>query len=639
LAEATANPGIATLQRTIRDINPNPFVAQEQQNAMARLTQLHNALGTPAELDAAQNATRQIAGDLGGAVAANNVAPTAALNDILSRPSLMPIVKDAEKAALNATGSNPFQAARDALSAQRLAQYQSISGSPQALDAARQARDTLANALYSQANAERFTSDSVLNNLLKRPSMQQAVARAQKLASETGQPLKIGVDLPSQTIPSKILNAEGEPAFSLMTPAQQASFSGRALNYIKMGLDDLISSGSQTGGIIGHEKSALNSTKGNFLNWMDSKSPIYQKARQTYAQMSEPINAMETLQGLNLTDAAGSIVPSKLDSAIKSILSAQAEKGINPAKSVTPQQLQSLSGLLDSVNSDRLAPIPSNLGPAAIGHIQTAITNALNGSKVLAPETQSALQQAQSEILSTLKQQNPQAMGMRSNVPGTAAGDFMGPITLPQQAEMQARSAQSMQLLQGMNLTDASGNVTLAKVQNALKSLQKQGLQADPNKMAALVSVRDDLLRASNTGLGRSAGSATAQNLATQNMLNAALPGKLGSLVGKLPAGTVGGTAGGGVGYLLGGPIGATLGSAAGSFVGRTLGGLANASNEQIQANLANMLLNPQLAAPALNRAAGSAAPVASNIGLQRLLYPAITTGGVRSLGGRNGRP
>jgi len=89
----------------------------------------------------------------------------------------------------------------------------------------------------------------------------------------------------------------------------------------------------------------------------------------------------------------------------------------------------------------------------------------------------------------------------------------------------------------------------------------------------------------------------------------------------------------------LGGPIGATLGSAAGSFAGRTLGGLANASNEQIQANLANMLLNPQLAAPALNRAAGIAAPVASNIGLQRLLYPAITTGGVRSLGGSNGRP
>jgi hypothetical protein len=205
----------------------------------------------------------------------------------------------------------------------------------------------------------------------------------------------------------------------------------------------------------------------------------------------------------------------------------------------------------------------------------------------------------------------------------------MGPITVPQQAAMQSTSARSLGALQGMNLTDASGNVTLAKVQNALKSLQKQGLMADPEKMTALVSVRDDLLRASNAGLGKSAGSATAQNLATQNMVQSALPGKLGAMIGKLPAGTVGGTIGTGLGYLAGGPLGATIGSGAGAFMGRTLGGLANAGNDAIQGHLANMLLNPSLAAPTLNRLATPALPFAARPAFQNLIAPAVINTGV----------
>lgn len=638
LAEATGNPGIATLQRTIRDINPAPFVAREQQNAASRLSQMQGALGSPEELQAAESAARQVAGDLGGAIASNGVGTTPGLNAVLSRPAMAQIVKDAEKTAINTTGVNPFQSARDALAAQRVAQFQGIAGSPAALDAAKAAREAAADSLYSQANGQTFTSDKTLGSLLQRPSMQQAIARAQKLASERGQPLQIGKDIPetSITTPSLVLNAEGNPAFTTTStiPGQNAKFSGRALNYIKMGLDDLISSGSQTGGIIGHEKGALNDTKGAFLNWMDSKSPIYQKARQTYASMSSPINAMETLQGLNLTDANGSIVPSKLDSAIKSIQSAQKEPGINPAKAVTAQQLSALNSLRSSVNSDKASSIPQNLGPAAIGHIQTEITNALNGGKVLAPETQASLKQAQSEILGVLQKQNPQTIGTRSQVPAsTAAGGFVGPVTLPQQAEIQAQSAQSLKALQGMNLTDASGNVTLAKVQNALKSLQKQGLLADPQKMAALVSVRDDLLRSANTELGKTrAGSATAQNIATQQMLRAALPGKLGALAGQLPGGSVGAGLGALLGYGAGGPAGAALGTAAGGKLGSIVTGLANARNEAIQDEVARLLLNPSIAAPALNRATRGALPSLPSGTLQRLINPSVIGLGVGSL-------
>jgi len=399
LAEATANPGIATLQRTIRDISPNPFIAQEQQNAAARLGALERITGTADDL-----------------VAARAGRDTSAVQDYLSTHVGIP------------------------------------------------------------------TSSTEYSALKQTPAFQSAFKQAQTMAKNAGSP----------SIETTVQNqANANMGGALGSP--QTYVSGTGLHWIKQALDDQINSAAQAG-----EKSKASNllgVKDQLLSLMDREIPGYAEARGSYAAASRPIDAMQYLQGMNLTDAQGNITLSKVQNALANIQKSQQKPGVNLAKSVNQSQID------------------------------------------------------------------------------------------------------------------------------------------------ALTAIRDDLLRASSTGLGRSAGSSTAQNLATQNMLQAALPGKLGALVGKLPAGTVGGTIGGGMGYLLGGPIGATLGSAAGSFAGRTLGGLANASNEQIQANLANMLLNPQLAAPALNRAAGIAAPVASNIGLQRLLYPAITTGGVRSLGGSNGRP
>src|SRR6185369_15900553 len=54
LAEATNNPGIATLQRTMRDLNPNAFAEREASNAAARLSALGEIVGTPEQLSAAR---------------------------------------------------------------------------------------------------------------------------------------------------------------------------------------------------------------------------------------------------------------------------------------------------------------------------------------------------------------------------------------------------------------------------------------------------------------------------------------------------------------------------------------------------------------------------------------------------------
>lgn len=397
LAEASANPGVATLQRTIRDLNPNPFIAQEQQNAAARLA----ALGE-------------------------------------------------------------------------------ITGTPEDLIAARAGRDNAAAENYLSTHVGIPTSNTDYAALQKTPAFQSAFKQAQTMAKNAGAS-SIETVVPPQ--PNASLWGMKD------TPTNYVS--GTGLHWIKQALDDQINSAAQAG-----EKSQaanLLGVKDKLLGLMDQEIPGYAEARGAYAAASQPIDAMQYLQGLNLTDAQGNLTLAKVQNALSGIQKAQQKPGVNLAKSVTQSQID------------------------------------------------------------------------------------------------------------------------------------------------ALTAIRDDLLRATNVGLGKSVGTATAQNLATQNMLQAALPGKLGSLIGKLPAGTVGGTVGGGLGYILGGPLGATLGSSAGAFAGRTLGGLANASNEQIQANLANMMLNPALGATALNRAASVPTPIATSPVLQRLLYPAAVNLGVRALG--NGAP
>lgn len=205
-----------------------------------------------------------------------------------------------------------------------------------------------------------------------------------------------------------------------------------------------------------------------------------------------------------------------------------------------------------------------------------------------------------------------------------------------------SRDIDAMQYLQGMNLTDAQGNITLARVQSALRGLEKAQQKPGMNlaksvtqsQEDALKAIRDDLLRAAQIGAGRSLGSNTAQNLAMQNMLSQALPGRLGALAGKAPAGTLGTALGSGVGYMIGGPLGAAAGGAVGGSLGRTASSAVNMNNEAIQGLLTKMLLNEGGSGlAALQGAARSARPITDMGGLQRLLYPAVSVGGALGLG------
>lgn len=222
---------------------------------------------------------------------------------------------------------------------------------------------------------------------------------------------------------------------------------------------------------------------------------------------------------------------------------------------------------------------------------------------------------------------------MDSNIDGYAAARA-------QFAEA-SRPIDAMQYLQSKNFTDANGNVTAAKVDQVIKGIAKE--QARPGirpaksvsdeQLQGLMNLRDDLRLAGNTGLGRSAGSSTAQNLATQQMLQAAIPGRLGALAGQLPSGTIGSAVGGILGWGAGGPGGAALGAMLGNRAGRSLNALMNTQNDAIQGALTNMLLNSPRGLAALQGAAGRPLPLPSYSTLERLAYPAVIGAGVRGNG------
>lgn len=187
-----------------------------------------------------------------------------------------------------------------------------------------------------------------------------------------------------------------------------------------------------------------------------------------------------------------------------------------------------------------------------------------------------------------------------------------------------SRPIDAMSYLQNLNLTDAQGNITLAKVDSALKSLEKarrapgvnEAKSVTSDQINALTSLRDDLLRAKGSEAGKAPGSPTFQNLATNNILQNALPGPVRALMGGTN-----------------GPI-ATLAGKAGNLI---YGG----ANDAIQGRLGQMLLNPNEGLAALSNVRGAQPTLMlRGNGLLNNIYPdllpAATVGG--GVASRNGK-
>jgi hypothetical protein len=98
--------------------------------------------------------------------------------------------------------------------------------------------------------------------------------------------------------------------------------------------------------------------------------------------------------------------------------------------------------------------------------------------------------------------------------------------------------------LQGLNITDTSGKITLSGITRALKKIDaeqakpgaNEAKSITPQTYAGLKAIRDDLARASNIDLGKSRGSPTVQNFVTEGIAKAAgIPSDLANVLGVHP--------------------------------------------------------------------------------------------------------
>ncbi|NMX39357.1 transglycosylase SLT domain-containing protein [Pseudomonas veronii] len=165
--------------------------------------------------------------------------------------------------------------------------------------------------------------------------------------------------------------------------------------------------------------------------------------------------------------------------------------------------------------------------------------------------------------------------------------------------------------LQKAVLTEQSGSgPTLAKVNSLLNQVKKMRAAPGSNDAKALsqeqldglYALKKDLVREAGSAKGLPLNSATAQNLATANMMQSIMPGPLG----MIPMGPE--SIGGALGYALGGPLGFGMGAGAGNAMRQAMAG----QNPAIQARLTELLTNPNTVI-----GAGNSAP--KNLLLQRL--------------------
>lgn len=162
-----------------------------------------------------------------------------------------------------------------------LAALKGIAGDDASRAAAVEARGQASKPLYDLVDQAMVPSDPKLQSLLTRPSMQDAWKQAKQIAAERGDTLVI----PGEQSP--MAGAAGA-AFNNTVP----QYSGKAIQYLKMGLNDLVNTGPQRG-IGGKQLGAMRDTLGDLQGWMADNIPALRAADQRYSAFSQPINSMD----------------------------------------------------------------------------------------------------------------------------------------------------------------------------------------------------------------------------------------------------------------------------------------------------------------------------------------------------------
>ena len=143
------------------------------------------------------------------------------------------------------------------------------------------ARNNSADKLYGQANSKRLPVDNEMQMFLQNPVIQDAYARAMRIAAIKGDTGGAKFRLTEQ---GDILDGNGNRVNEVPT---------LFLHNIKMGIDDVAFPKMPQQGIGAAEVDAVRGLRNDFLDYLDFVNPLYGRARSVYAGDSAVMNAME----------------------------------------------------------------------------------------------------------------------------------------------------------------------------------------------------------------------------------------------------------------------------------------------------------------------------------------------------------
>jgi hypothetical protein len=259
--------------------------------------------------------------------------------------------------------------------AARVDTLRSLAGDSSTRAAAETARKDATSDLYRQATNATYTVTPELENLLNRPAVQQAMARAKTLAQNQGRGVSFDVEAPN--------------AFSSMGVPTQTSrqINGQALQDLKMAMDEMLS--DPASGFTGKAGNTVKDLRGKLLSFMEDANPAFKEARTKYAAASKPLNGMDVGEEIlrratsNTSDLAGNprMQANALLGALRDepalVNRAIGKKGVNSLADVfTPEQLAKLQAVAGE--TDRAAAVASaGAGPGSATAQRMASQNIL----------------------------------------------------------------------------------------------------------------------------------------------------------------------------------------------------------------------------------------------------------------------
>jgi hypothetical protein len=304
--------------------------------------------------------------------------PTAAeaVSDI---PAASPLAAHQRAVAATPEASGAFVARDRAQEAARLAAIRSVGQDKAAVKAAEATRASNAAVNYGAARQQgAVKSDATLEVLLKRPSMDKALARASELAAEADQPFVVAAT-PATRTPSRILTPQGTPARTTVTAEKPAEYPVTSLHHIKTAMDDLLRNPERFG-IGASEARAMEGTRRLYINWLEQKVPAYKTARTTFSADSVPINQMQV--GQQLEQALASPVPGAAERAAGFAQAVRNAPGT--IKKATGQpRFEELSEVLSPGQEGAVRNVVADLGRSARAEQLARATNLPGGASIV----------------------------------------------------------------------------------------------------------------------------------------------------------------------------------------------------------------------------------------------------------------